>query len=155
MRQVTQNSSQRLYWLCKFWIHRLRGLNYFNKSAWMPIENRRVLFARSKKEPVLFYCVGGKLEPGETDEQALVRETYEEVGVELKASTIRHIKTFYGPAPDGRPMRMACYDAEYQGEIAPSSEVEEIAWFTGADKHRTTFMGVLILLWYQTQGLID
>lgn len=118
----------------------------------MPVSKHRILFARSKKEPILFYCVGGKVEKGETDEQALVREVKEEVNVELVASSIKYVKTFYGPAPDGRPMRMACYDAKYRGTIVPSSEVEEIAWFTSADAQRTTFMGALILGWYHSAG---
>ncbi len=160
MTQTLQTRPQYLYWFVWFW------LNYYvdqcfstkyciNKSAWMPVKGRQTLFARSKKEEKLFYCVGGKIEKGETDIMALKRETGEEVAVQLFEKTIRHLKTFYGPAPDGRPMRMACYDATGSGKPTPSSEVEEIDWFTSADKHRTTFMGVLILDWFHNNDFID
>ena len=29
---------------------------------------------------------------------------------------------------------MACYTAEYQGDLMPSSEIEEMAWFSYADR---------------------
>jgi NADH pyrophosphatase NudC (nudix superfamily) len=31
---------------------------------------------------------------------------------------------------------MACYTAEYRGELIPSSEIEEVAWFSYADREK-------------------
>lgn len=125
-----------------------------DKIAWMPVRDRKVLFARSKGQ-TLFYCAGGKREKGESDPEALIREVREEVAVELDVDTIEHIHTFIGPSHTGGQMSMACYEAAHIGELTPSNEVEEIAWFTTTDKHRTTPMGCMILDWYKEQNLID
>ncbi len=34
-------------------------------------------------------------------------------------------------------MRMACYTADFRGTLAASSEIEELAWLSLADKERT------------------
>ena len=33
-------------------------------------------------------------------------------------------------------VRMSCYTAEYAGTLAPSSEIDELAWFCYADRDR-------------------
>jgi hypothetical protein len=33
---------------------------------------------------------------------------------------------------------MTCYTAEYQGELQPDSEIEEIVWLTYADRDRVS-----------------
>ena len=39
-------------------------------------------------------------------------------------------------APDGTVVRMSCWTAESAGTIAASSEIDEIAWFSYADRPR-------------------
>ncbi len=134
-----------------------------DKLAWTPLRDRAVLFARSKKEPLLFYCTGGKRDKRpdgvmEDDIEALLREVREEAGVLLIYNTIRHAHTFEGPChgyPEGTILRMACYIAECDGEPVASAEIAELAWFTTADMHRTTSMGQDILQWFKEQDLID
>jgi 8-oxo-dGTP diphosphatase len=128
-----------------------------DKLAWIPIHRHAVLFARSRGQ-TLFYNTGGKRKPGESDEQALIREVEEETSVTLLPHTIRHIHTFEGlcyGAPEGTLLQMACYDGEGDREPRASNEVEELTWFTSADAHRTTEMGQTILRWLAEQGLID
>lgn len=127
------------------------------KFAWMPIEDRRVLFARSRDQE-LFYCVGGKPEPHESDREALMRETWEEVGVMLIPKTIVRLATFVGPGhgkAEGKTTVMSIFDALYQGTIRASNEIAELAWFTTADKHRTTDIGGEILDLFASFGKID
>ncbi len=127
------------------------------KFAWMPVVGRKVLFARSQREKEIFYCVGGKIEPGETPERALAREVREETTVLLKGDTIKHFKTFTGPSHTGGEMEMIIFEAQMlPGQmLVPANEVAELAWFTSADKYRTTAMGVILLDWYKEQNLID
>jgi 8-oxo-dGTP pyrophosphatase MutT (NUDIX family) len=94
-----------------------------DKVAWTPIRDRRILFARTRGKDV-FYTIGGKREPGESDEQTLVREVREETGITLIADTIKHVHTFVGSAhgqgADAR-VQIACYDAhgsEQGGAVA-------------------------------------
>ncbi len=129
-----------------------------DKLAWLHIKDRKVLFARSAREPNMFYTVGGKREPGESDVEALVREVAEETGVVLMLDTIRHLHSFEGPAHghgEDTILKMACYAAEYAGELSPSSEIAELMWLGSDDTAHTTEMGQSILHWLRDHDLID
>jgi 8-oxo-dGTP diphosphatase len=98
--------------------------------AWVRVEEGRILCTRSRGKDV-FYIPGGKLEVGETDVQALLREIKEELTVDLVLSTVSHIGTYSAQAhgqQDGILVRMTCYAAEYRGTPAASSEIAQIAW---------------------------
>lgn len=134
---------------------------FVDKIAWTPVRDRKILFARSHGQE-LFYCAGGKREQKpdgtmETDLEALIREVREETKVTLIAATIRHRYTFEGPCHGyvaGTVLRMACYESGYSGSVRPQNEIAQLAWFTTADKHRTTKMGQDILDWHAAQNLI-
>nr|WSY52039.1 NUDIX domain-containing protein [Streptomyces sp. NBC_00886] len=104
--------------------------------AWVRIEGGRILCARPRGKGV-FYIPGGKREGAESDLETLVREIKEELTVLLDPETVAHAGTYEAGAPglpDGVVVRMACYTAEYQGDLVASSEIEEIAWFSYADR---------------------
>ncbi|WP_326701216.1 NUDIX domain-containing protein [Streptomyces sp. NBC_01754] len=105
--------------------------------AWVRIEDGRILCARPRGKGV-FYIPGGKREGSESDLETLVREIKEELTVSLDPGTVLHAGTYEAAAPGlpGTVVRMACYTAEYQGELAPSSEIEDVAWFSYADRDR-------------------
>ena len=102
-----------------------------DKLAFIEIKNQKVLVTRSKGKSK-YYIPGGKRETNETDEQALIREVKEELDVLIKPQTINYLGTFEAQA-DGKPkgiyVRMTCYEAEYQGKLKPSNEIELIDWF--------------------------
>ena len=128
-----------------------------DKLAWTCIQDRKVLFARSKNKD-LFYNPGGKREVNETDAEALMREIKEELNVDLISSTIKYLTTFKAQAhgkPEGVLVEIKCYTAGYNGTIVPSSEIEEVAWFTSADMNRTSPTGQLTLHWLREQNLVD
>ncbi|WP_049579295.1 NUDIX hydrolase [Streptomyces sp. SBT349] len=107
--------------------------------AWVHLDGNRILAARSRGRS-LFYIPGGKREEGESDVAALVREVGEELSVTLDPGTVAHLGTYTARAdgqPDGTLVRMACYTAEHRGTPTASGEIEEIAWLTLADRHRT------------------
>ncbi|MCP9619051.1 NUDIX domain-containing protein [Nocardia otitidiscaviarum] len=100
--------------------------------AWVRIERGRILCARPRGKDV-FYIPGGKREGAETDLQTLLREIQEELTVALLPDTVDHVGTYEAVLPEA-VVRMACYTAEYTGTVAASSEIDEIAWFTYAQR---------------------
>ncbi|MER7221142.1 NUDIX hydrolase [Streptomyces eurythermus] len=84
---------------------------------------------------------GGKPEPDETTEQALVRESREELGVTPNASTVIPLLIVQAPA-DGKPtetlVRTVCCTAEHTGTPVPHAEIAEIACLTHGDAPRTS-----------------
>ncbi|MDT7803556.1 MAG: 8-oxo-dGTP diphosphatase [Actinomycetota bacterium] len=117
-----------------------------DKIAWLHLVDGRILSTRSRGKQA-YYLPGGKREPGETDEQTLVREIREEVTVAIDEPTIRPAGVFEAQA-DGQAagvvVRMTCFTAEYTGTLAASSEIEEIAWLGYADRDRVSAVDKLI-----------
>ncbi|WEH39873.1 NUDIX domain-containing protein [Streptomyces sp. NBC_01218] len=104
--------------------------------AWVRVESGRILCARSKGKDV-FYIPGGKREAGESDLQTLLREVEEELAVVLDPATVVHAGVYEAQAhghADGVVVRMSCYYGDCAGTPAASNEIEEIAWFTFADR---------------------
>ncbi|MFF2405523.1 NUDIX domain-containing protein [Streptomyces sp. NPDC058092] len=104
--------------------------------AWVRVEGGRILCARPRGKDV-FYIPGGKREGAESDLETLLREIKEELTVLLEPRTAVHVGTYEAGAPDlpsGAVVRMSCYTADYEGTLAVSSEIEEMAWFSYVDR---------------------
>lgn len=88
---------------------------------------RRVLLARKAGwAPGRYSALAGFVEPGETLEHTVARETREEVGVEVK--NLRYFGSQPWPFPHSL---MIAFTAEYAGgEVRPDGvEIEEARWF--------------------------
>ena|SRR6266540_3962986 len=108
----------------------------FDTVAWVHVEGGRVLCVRPRGKGV-FYVPGGKREGAETDLETLLREIKEELTVLLDPDTAIHVGTYEAEVPDlpgGAVVRMSCYTADYEGTLVVSSEIEEMAWFSYADR---------------------
>lgn len=128
-----------------------------DKIAWVEVRDRKALYLRSKGNDV-FYNPGGKREGSESDAGALIRELREELTVAVLPETIEYLATFSAQAhgkPEGTLVEIACYAARVEGNLSPAAEIEEMAWFTSADRERTTATGKLILDWLKEQDFID
>ena len=106
-----------------------------DKIAFIETKNGQILSTKSKGKSK-YYIPGGKRELGETDEQTLFREIFEELDVRIKKETIKYIGTFKAQsdgAKEGVIVKMTCYKAEYNGILKPKSEIEEIKWLNYKD----------------------
>ena len=132
-------------------------MSYIDKLAYLHVKERKDLTARSKDNDT-FYIPGGKREAGESDQQALMREVHEELDIQLLPNTIQYIEQFEAQAhnkPEGVKVRMTCYDADYEGTIKASSEIEEIEWLKHEDRHKTGYVDIIIFDWLKNKNLID
>ncbi len=132
-------------------------VSFIDKLAWVHIMDKKILMTRSHGKNT-WYIGGGKREAGESDEQALIREVREECSVELVPNTIKHLGTFEAQAhgkPTGTIVRMTCYTGDCIGTLAPAEEIEEIAWFTYADREKTAPVDKIILDWLKERDMIE
>lgn len=101
------------------------------KAAGLLIKDRKVLAERSMGKPV-FVQPGGRIEPGETPPQALVRELKEELGIDVDEADLELLGSFSAEAANhpGQKVHMETFLVKkWRGEIRPGSEVEELLWF--------------------------
>jgi NAD+ diphosphatase len=90
-------------------------------------KGEEILLARAPRFPRGLYSVlAGFVEPGESLEETVIRETQEEVGIEIK--NIRYFGSQPWPFPNSL---MVGFTAEYaSGSLTPQpNEIEEAAWF--------------------------
>ncbi len=128
-----------------------------DKLAWIYIKDRQILNARSKGKDI-YFIPGGKREANESDEQALIREIKEELSVNIAPETIKQVGAFEAQAygkPEGTLVRMACYSADFSGEIKPAAEIEEVAWFTSRDADKISPVSKLLFSYLKNNNLID
>jgi 8-oxo-dGTP diphosphatase len=132
-------------------------MNLIDKLAWILITDKTILSTRSFGKDK-FYIPGGKREQGETDAQALCREIKEELSVELIIDSLQFVGEFQAQAhghPDGNIVKMTCYTADYKGEVAAASEIEEIKWLTSYDKDLISHVDKLIFDFLKQKDLIN
>lgn len=101
-----------------------------HKAAGIILKDKKLLVVRSRGKSH-FFAPGGKLEQGETHEQALVRELKEELMMELADHHYEHFGSFSAEADDkpGIMLHMTVFlIKDYDGPLAPDSEIEELSW---------------------------
>mmetsp|Transcript_22209 Transcript_22209/g.37096 ORF Transcript_22209/g.37096 Transcript_22209/m.37096 type:complete len:133 (-) Transcript_22209:277-675(-) len=132
-------------------------MSFIDKLALIVVSERKTLAARTRGEEI-FFTPGGKREPGETDEEALVREIKEELSVDIVTDTIKPFGVFTAQAfgkPEGTMVRITCFTADYVGTPIPGSEIEELRFISTAERNSTTVTGQLILDDLKMKNLID
>lgn len=134
-------------------------MEVIQKVALAVFSGKKILQVRTKKQKNIFFTLGGKIKPGESEIECLKREVWEEIGCSLKESTIRFLHEFedvaHGKARALVNIRM--YQGELIGSPKPSSEVVEIGWFdTKSDKkYLSTIAQRTIFPWLKQHGYIS
>ncbi|MDF2190080.1 NUDIX domain-containing protein [Paraflavitalea sp. CAU 1676] len=96
------------------------------------IRNRQLLLAFSNNKQC-FYLPGGKVDAGETPQQALCREIAEELNIQLTPADLVFYTHTTAPAYGERTgiiMEQDCYFVNRPVEPVASAEIGKIAYFT-------------------------
>ncbi|MUL68463.1 DNA mismatch repair protein MutT [Mycobacterium sp. CBMA 234] len=95
-------------------------------------EHGRLLVVR-KRGTTTFMQPGGKLEPGETPVEALVREVREELGVDVVDVRELGHHTAVAANEPGHTVAADLFAVELAGEPAVQAEIEEMVWINPHD----------------------
>lgn len=131
-----------------------------HKAAGILLRDRKLLVERSRGKQ-FFISPGGSLEPGETTEQALIRELVEEFGIVVQPGNLEPFGTFYAQAAgaEDKRVRMDVFMVkEWEGDPTPSGEVEEIAWITSTPPSGMKVGSIFeheVIPRLKTRGLLD
>src|SRR3972149_1380856 len=108
--------------------------NLIETVALIHIRGKKLLWVRPKSKKI-FYMPGGKLDDGEDNLKALIREIKEEVRLDIDPKTVDFYGVFEAQAygkDKGIRVRVHCYTASHTGEVQSSSEIDEVAYFSHA-----------------------
>ncbi|WLD96093.1 NUDIX domain-containing protein [Agrobacterium leguminum] len=99
-------------------------------AAAVLLNERRQMLVVRKRGTTQFMQPGGKIDPGETPEQALHRELAEEIGLTLPENAARYEGVFREEAANetGADIVAHTFIARLQTEVAPQAEIEEVRW---------------------------
>ncbi len=135
-------------------------MNDIYKSAGIIIKDKKLLFTRAKGMD-FFIDPGGKIEPGESPEQALIRELEEEISITVQETDLEHFGDYIAEAANhkGKTVHMKVYIVEkWSGDIIASSEIEELLWLSSEIPqgiNTGSIFGGQVLPELHKRGLVD
>ncbi|MES5043702.1 NUDIX domain-containing protein [Rhizobium nepotum] len=99
-------------------------------AAAVLLNARRQMLVVRKRGTTQFMQPGGKIDPGETPEQALHRELAEEIGLTLPENAARYEGVFREEAANetGAEVVAHTFVAHLNTDVAPQAEIEEVRW---------------------------
>ena len=135
-------------------------MNDIYKAAGIIIKDKKLLFTRAEGKD-FFIDPGGKIEDGETPEQALIRELKEELSIDVTIEDLEFFGEYVAPAANNndKTVRMKAYMVKkWLGDIVASAEVEELRWLTSdlpTDIQVGSIFGGKVLPALHDMGLVD
>jgi 8-oxo-dGTP pyrophosphatase MutT (NUDIX family) len=95
------------------------------RAAAIIIEDGCVLFATNDVEKY-YYSIGGAIELGETAEQAVLREVFEETGVHYEIDRLAYIEENFFKRNDGAMKGLDCHEISFYFLMKPRGTQEII-----------------------------
>lgn len=105
----------------------------------------RILLVR-KRQTTMFMQPGGKLEPGESPEAAVLREVHEELDLRLAPENVEFLGRWDGPAANEEDTEIVAYLFGATTNQAPriQAEIEEMMWLDPEDAIRRNDIAPLL-----------
>lgn len=107
-----------------------KGRGDIYKAAGILIKGRKTVVERSAGKPA-YVQPGGRIDAGETAEQAVVRELKEELDINVDAKDLEPFGAYSAQAvnhPNQQVHMQVFMVKKWRGTIKPNSEVEELLW---------------------------
>ncbi|MBH5321316.1 NUDIX hydrolase [Aurantiacibacter sediminis] len=103
-------------------------------AALIDDDKGRLLLVR-KRNTKWFMQAGGKIEPGETAQDALRRELKEEIGLSIQDARLRYLGTFFAPAANEADcvVDAALFHIRHSHLPIAKEEIEEAVWVSPDD----------------------
>lgn len=98
-------------------------------------KNGRFLMVGNRARPEYLYSVGGRIQFGETAEEAVVREVFEETGVRMEIDRLGfvHENYFYGDAP--QKLGKLIYEISFYFYMKVAEDFEPVSHSFTEDEH--------------------
>ncbi len=95
--------------------------------------NSQILLVRVRANQ-LWYLPGGKIEPHETAPEALIRELFEELTIQVIPESIHHLTTIISQAyPQDDLVELHCFTANWDGQIVAQAEISAVRYLPVQD----------------------
>lgn len=97
----------------------------------------KFLVTKNSDPAVPFWLMpGGKIEAGESPEEALVREIREELSCAIERDSLEFITEYNAPAAGkpGKVLNIKLFHGTLIGEPQASSEIKELGWLSKEDQ---------------------
>jgi 8-oxo-dGTP diphosphatase len=126
------------------------------RVSFVCIKNRKLLVALNEGKSK-WYTPGGRVEDGETDEEALCREISEELGIQISTDSLRFYKVLTGTADEKTKddLKVLSYFGSLNADPEPKSEITKLNWFSSKDKHLLSPVAQDLFASLYTDGLVN
>lgn len=103
------------------------------------VKNNHLLVVSKKKSPNHYILPGGKLEKGETEHEALIRELKEELTIDVSSSRLLGSFETKSMLEDDK-LSLLVFLVDIIGEPAPDNEISEMKWIP-LDSQESEYLG--------------
>lgn len=121
-------------------------------------EGKVLLLRQTKRNGGAYTLVGGKIDPGETALQALVRESWEEAGIKLKEGDLELVHTMLQIKGKEHKVTLYFKADRWKGDLEAreTDKFKKVAWHKLKNLPNSTKAKIAIALeYYQTKRLFS